>query len=305
MGLRHNIMKPQLALNGSTVIKTTMTTLRGVGCDPIVMVSGRNSSDLMRHLGQRSLIHVVNRDFDHTDMFHSFCLGLAAVGRADLVFLLPADAPLLDRSSLTQMLDYMERHEECQILQPERNGRKGHPVLLRSNAISQVMDYSGGGGLRGALNKAAVIKALLPLADEGLYLDVDKKEDYQRFCDYVRQQALLPPLRCRVDLVLGREKDFFNSQLACLLQQVRLSNSLALACAALDISYSNGWKSIKSAELQLGIELLESSRGGKDGGISRLTPEGASLLDKYLALQERIQQLCAGDLARLLRIEEV
>ena len=52
------------------------------------------------------------------------------------------------------------------------------------------------------------------------------------------------------------------------------------ACQIRDISYSKGWKMLKIAEAQLGIQFLERQTGGSKGGFSVLTPEGKAFLEK-------------------------
>ena len=96
--------------------------------------------------------------------------------------------------------------------------------------------------------------------------------------------------------MLFRSKPFFNSLLADLLRQIEATGSLSTACSAMDISYSNGWKSIKSAEIQFGFDLLESIRGGRGGGVSRLTKEGRELLAQYDRLEAQINRLCNENL---------
>ena len=297
MGLRHNIMKPLLALNGSTVVKNATDTLRRAGCSPLIVVSGRNSGDLIRHLGRNDIVHVINSDFNRTDMFHSFILGLTEVpAETELIYFLPADVPLMNSESLLAMEAYMEAHPDCDILRPSRKGSVGHPVLMRRKATDFMLTWRGQGGLREAMSKYPGVCSLLELDDEGMQLDVDRSEDFECFLAYAEAQAQLQPVSCRADIVLGRDKPFFNSLLASLLRQVNDTGSLSTACSDLGISYSNGWKSIKSAEIQFGFDLLESSRGGRGGGVSRLTEQARQLLARYDQLEEQINRLCSEGL---------
>lgn len=294
MGLRHNIMKPLLALNGSTVVKNAVETLRAAGCSPLIVVSGRNSGDLIRHLGRDSVTHVINSDFNKTDMFHSFVLGLVeAPDEAELIYFLPADVPLMNKDSLLAMEAYMDEHPECHILRPSRRGSVGHPVLMRRWAADFMLSWHGEGGLREAMLEYPGQSSLLELDDEGMQLDVDRSEDFECFLAYAEAQAQLRPVNCHADIILGRDKPFFNSLLASLLRQIDVSGSLSTACTAMGISYSNGWKSVKSAEIQFGFELLESSRGGRKGGVSRLTDQARQLLLDYDQLEAQINQLCS------------
>ncbi|MDO4581870.1 MAG: NTP transferase domain-containing protein [Bacillota bacterium] len=297
IGLRHNFMKPLLALNGSTVVKNAIEALRAMNCKPLIVVSGRNSADLIRHLGRKNLVHIVNRDFNRTNSFYSACLGFAEVPKdIDQVFFLPAEVPLMNKDSLVMLAQHMQEHPELDILRPTRGGKIGHPLLMKRAAVDYLLNCGGEGTMREALAAYPGRMGLLELDDEGMQLDVDVEEDFQCFLAYAQAQAQQQPLNCRADIILGRDKPFFNSLLATLLRQIELTGSLSTACAKANISYSNGWKSIKSAEIQLGFELLESSRGGSSGGVSRLTANARELLRRYDSLEEQISRLCSDSL---------
>ena len=61
------------------------------------------------------------------------------------------------------------------------------------------------------------------------------------------------------------------------------------ACQIRDISYSKGWKMLKIAEAQLGIQFLERQTGGSKGGFSVLTPEGKVFLEKFRRMEAAVQ----------------
>ena len=54
------------------------------------------------------------------------------------------------------------------------------------------------------------------------------------------------------------------------------------------MAYSKAWRIIKEAEKEFGFPLLESSIGGRDGGGSRLTSRGESILDAYLLIENQL-----------------
>lgn len=289
MGLRHTSLRPLPVLAGSTVIKSTTDNLRLAGAELLVVVGGRILDALKRHLGAKNILYISNSAARQTDMFYSARCGLGAVpNEYDLIFFLPSDIPVLNVDSLQQMAGHMAAYPECDILQPCCKGRRGHPVLLRRTAIEQLLAYRGEQGLRGAIESYPGEKHLLELVDPGLYLDVDKAEDFRAFCRYAQQVVLQIPVSCQTEIQLGRGKPFFTSMVAELLRQTDAKHSLSTACAALGISYSKGWKSIRIAETQLGYSLLVSSRGGMGGGHSSLTDEAHELLRRYDALAEEI-----------------
>lgn len=75
-----------------------------------------------------------------------------------------------------------------------------------------------------------------------------------------------------------------------LLEQTAISGRLTQAAEALGISYRKAWGLIKEAEEILGYALLDTQRGGKDGGNSSLTPAAHKLLEAYHALQQKFDR---------------
>ena len=76
---------------------------------------------------------------------------------------------------------------------------------------------------------------------------------------------------------------FFGEGPCRLLRLVDQTGSLRAAAMEMGMAYSKATKLIKLAETALGFPLTARSAGGKDGGGSRLTPEGRQWLTQYEA----------------------
>lgn len=79
---------------------------------------------------------------------------------------------------------------------------------------------------------------------------------------------------------------FFGEGPLRLLRCVERTGSLRAAAMEMEMAYSKATKLIKQAEHNLGFPLTTRSAGGKDGGGSRLTPEGARFLRQYEAYRD-------------------
>ncbi len=79
-------------------------------------------------------------------------------------------------------------------------------------------------------------------------------------------------------------------QLIELLKEIDLHGSLKKAAAKKGLSYRKAWGDIKEAEEFLSLVLIDSSRGGKDGGLSRLTDDGIELLAAFEELHKQFDQ---------------
>lgn len=68
-----------------------------------------------------------------------------------------------------------------------------------------------------------------------------------------------------------------------LLEAVDKTGSVREAVALMGISYSKGWKLLSRLEEYLQIPVVDRQQGGKGGGKSVLTAEGAQFLEEYTA----------------------
>ncbi|OQY05872.1 MAG: hypothetical protein B6I20_00255 [Bacteroidetes bacterium 4572_117] len=97
-------------------------------------------------------------------------------------------------------------------------------------------------------------------------------------------------LKYRLWLSTTNDKGILGDGRFALLNEIDITGSLKSAAEKTNISYRKAWGSIKEAEEQLGFKLVEKQRGGKDGGNSRLSPEGKQLLEAYTELKEDFDQ---------------
>lgn len=79
---------------------------------------------------------------------------------------------------------------------------------------------------------------------------------------------------------------FFGEGPCRLLRRVEKTGSLRAAAMEMEMAYSKASKILKQAEESLGFPLTTRSAGGKDGGGSRLTPEGKRWLQQYEAYRD-------------------
>ena len=77
------------------------------------------------------------------------------------------------------------------------------------------------------------------------------------------------------------DRKCFGPGVAELLRRVRELHSLRAAAMSMNMAYSKAWTVLRSAQEGLGVKLLRSSTGGKNGGGAVLTEEGERLLAAY------------------------
>lgn len=78
-----------------------------------------------------------------------------------------------------------------------------------------------------------------------------------------------------------------------ILKAVEQEGSLTGACQKLGLTYRRTWGDLKKIEQQLGFPLLNKSRGGKEGGMSELSPQGKALTTAFDHFHNRVDEVVA------------
>ncbi len=89
---------------------------------------------------------------------------------------------------------------------------------------------------------------------------------------------------------------------AALLELIRDQGSITRAGKAMGMSYKRAWSLVEEMNAMFVAPLVESSRGGADGGGARLTVAGAAVLAAYRALEQKAAQAGADEIATLNRL---
>ncbi|MDR1765017.1 MAG: LysR family transcriptional regulator [Lachnospiraceae bacterium] len=97
-------------------------------------------------------------------------------------------------------------------------------------------------------------------------------------------------LRFHVKIRVYYDNPHFGPGMATVMGLVRETQSLREACARMNMAYSKAWRLVRQAEADLGVTLMEGSRGGKSGGKTVLTKDGEEFLDRYTAFSEDAQR---------------
>lgn len=273
MSTRMGDFKPMMSMGTISIAQRVVATLRQAGAEKIVVVTGYNAELLERHLAGDDLIFLRNEQYKNTHMFDSAKIGLKYLrGKCEKVLFTPVDIPLFTAATVEALLNC---GAECAC--PVCNGETGHPILLSGSVLDEILADRGEGGLAGAIRRCSKPQLLVEVDDPGILHDADTPEDYRALLRLHNSQMIRPVLR----ISLEKEKTFFDSRTANLLYLVEETRSVRLACQRMQLSYSSGWNTIKTAEAQLGFALIHRRQGGSGGSHSELTDEGRRLLERY------------------------
>lgn len=84
-----------------------------------------------------------------------------------------------------------------------------------------------------------------------------------------------------------------------LLQQIRVTRSIAGAARAVGMPYKRAWLLIDSLNQGFGRAVVATSTGGAGGGGASLTPLGEALVARYIALEQRVNSATAAEIEAL------
>lgn len=94
----------------------------------------------------------------------------------------------------------------------------------------------------------------------------------------------------RIVFLDDQDQKFFGEGPFRLLRGVEETGSLHAASMQMGMAYTKALKLLKNAENALNCQLTMRTTGGRDGGGSRLTPEGEEWLRKYEAYRDACVQ---------------
>ena len=149
--------------------------------------------------------------------------------------------------------------------------------MIAKDWIPKILNYQGEYGLRSFLREpeADAVLEEIPVDDRGIIQAVETDED------------------CGMSLYLECDEVFFGPGIAQFLSLIDHTGSMQTACKQMHMSYSKGWKIMKTAERELGYPLLITQSGGAEGGYSQLTPKTKDFLNRFLQMEQEMNSQAA------------
>lgn len=270
---------PTHQLGEISILQRIITTFQKSGIEEIVVITGYNARKLEKHLSRCGIICLRNDSWRSSDMLASAKIGFAYLqDKCEQLLFTPVDVPMFTVSTVKKLLT--AKHSAAV---PIVSGKTGHPLLLNSSSLTNIINYHGPDGLHGALAKMDDL-AQIEVADSGILFDLQRPNiSPDMLAPYVRQ-----PVMPEIHLELHSEKVFLDKEICLLLKLVNRTHSVRTACQQMNLSYSTGWRLLNQMEQQLGFRIIERYPGGKDGGKSLLSERGIALLERYTLMQQQL-----------------
>jgi CTP:molybdopterin cytidylyltransferase MocA len=180
---RMGAFKPLLPFGRQTVIEQCINSLGNAGIKDIVVVVGHRADEVKERLKDVGVSFALNPDPDSA-MGVSIACGLEHISNeAGAVLIALADHPAVSSETITEILQEWKKGHR--IVQPEHDGRGGHPVVIDLNFREELLNLDVDNGLRGFFEKHRKSVRRLTVDSPYVARDMDTWEDYVRLYEDV------------------------------------------------------------------------------------------------------------------------
>ena len=175
--------KPLLLFGYKTVIETVVDNFHLADIEKVVVVIGQRGDDVRQRLNDPSVTLVTNPNPD-SEMSVSIALGLQAIDpKAKAVLITPVDHPAVPSEIIGSMIENWRGG--AKLIQPEFEGKGGHPVLIDLSYGDDLSNLDSREGLRGFFEKHRPEVLRLPVDSPFIAQDMDTWDDYVRLHEAV------------------------------------------------------------------------------------------------------------------------
>ena len=168
--------KQLLPLGNKTVIKHCLDNLVAAGIKNVVVVLGQGGSEILDSIKDLP-VQIVFNENPESEMAESVRIGLRTLTDSSSgVLVHPSDHPLVSAETLKSIVQYYLETPD-KIIVPLYKGKRGHPSLFPKPVTDEVFN---GLNLRDIINRDSSRIRILSVDDEGVILDMDTREDYEK-----------------------------------------------------------------------------------------------------------------------------
>lgn len=167
---------------GETFLDRVTHTLLEGGVEEVLVVFGADAELIRARANETARVTFIdNVDYEQGQLT-SLIAALRLVDRSTctgaLVTLI--DVPLVSSDTVRLLLD-AHRTRAASIVRPVSNGRHGHPVIFHSRLFDELERADPALGAKPVVRAHAADIFEVQVEDEGAFIDIDTREDYERW----------------------------------------------------------------------------------------------------------------------------
>jgi molybdenum cofactor cytidylyltransferase len=166
-----------LDVHGKTVIEKCILSMYDL-CSRIVVIGGYRIEDIKEIISEYPKVELIYNDDYLEGMFSSIKKGLINI-EGTRFFLIPGDYAAINKKTYEKILTI-----DKDIVIPLYNKRRGHPLLMKSHLIKEILKDDSCKTLRDFINKNVV--SFVDVDDGGILMDIDTMEDYETILHFLK-----------------------------------------------------------------------------------------------------------------------
>ncbi len=181
-GASRRMGQPKMLLpwGNTVVIQKVVSTLLEGGVSLPVIVTGRSAEEIKRAVQSKTVIWVHNPDYETTEMLQSLQLGLRSLPENAKAFLIVlGDQPQIETDVIRQITAEYNAHHPAIII-PSNQFRRGHPWLVSSDLLPELLELPEEATLRQFLNAHTGSITYLNVDNPTVLMDLDTPAEYER-----------------------------------------------------------------------------------------------------------------------------
>ena len=180
---RMGVFKPLLPVGDRLAIEKPILAFKAAGIETIIVVTGHKFHLLEPVLKRHEMVDVVFNAAYEEGMFSSIRAGCMFLNekmrKIDAFFILPADTPLVSPDSI-KILTSHYASGSGEMIFPRYYGKKGHPPLLSTKLLPEILTGHPKEGLRSIIQDSDLTMSIVDVEDSGILQDMDVQKDYEK-----------------------------------------------------------------------------------------------------------------------------
>jgi CTP:molybdopterin cytidylyltransferase MocA len=167
---------------GETFLDRVTRTLFDGGVDELFVVIGANAETIKSQAREIPRTRILtNLDYEQGQLT-SLVTALRHIDRVGVTGAVVTliDVPLVSADTVRKLIT-AHRSEGPSIVRPVSNGRHGHPVIFHSRLFDELCRADPAQGAKAVVRAHANDIQEVTVDDEGAFIDIDTREDYERW----------------------------------------------------------------------------------------------------------------------------
>lgn len=171
--------KPLLDCGGETFLDRLIATFSS-HCETVIAVLGHHAEQVRAGIARAAQAAITVNPHPDRGMLSSLQAGLTAVpARCQAVFFHPCDMPEIRPETLRKLIDALAAAPPAILAAvPAFDGKRGHPVLIRSSWIPAFLSLAVESSAKALLESSPGAVIEVPVSDPGIRRDFDTRDDY-------------------------------------------------------------------------------------------------------------------------------